>query len=128
MSASFWNCSLESLPPRMVGLPSAFLCAKRASNGPITRYCASSTLFHSSSRHTGENKLTNFERNEIEQGDNESVSIAKPTASQSDHAIKVTKTKKKFSELPQFRVLPDGSVAKPLGQWQSGNDTPGEFS
>ncbi|GAW09330.1 dna mismatch repair protein [Lentinula edodes] len=110
----------------MVGLPSAFLCAKRASNGPITRYCTSFALFHSSSRQTGKNKLIDFERNEIEQGDNESASVAKQVASQTDHAIKVTKTKKKFSELPQFRVLPDGSVAKPLGQWQSGDDTPVE--
>ncbi|KAF5368576.1 hypothetical protein D9758_002409 [Tetrapyrgos nigripes] len=35
---------------------------------------------------------------------------------------KIVKTKKKFSELPKVHILPDGTPAKPLEAWWSGDD------
>ncbi|KAJ4001318.1 muts domain V-domain-containing protein [Lentinula boryana] len=112
--------------PRMVGLPSAYLCAsaKRASIIYATLRCASTTTPRRSSRQSDETGFTDFRHDEIEHGGEESASMANPTAVQTTQAINTTKIKKKFSELPKFRVLPDGSVAKPLEQWQSGDDTP----
>jgi len=35
---------------------------------------------------------------------------------------KIVKTKKKYSDLPKVHILPDGTPAKPLESWYSGED------
>ncbi|KIK71236.1 hypothetical protein GYMLUDRAFT_322731 [Collybiopsis luxurians FD-317 M1] len=45
-------------------------------------------------------------------------------ASLSEEPVKPTKIKKSFSKLPKTHILPDGSIAKPLQDWQGGENTP----
>ncbi|KAJ4486389.1 hypothetical protein J3R30DRAFT_3446298 [Lentinula aciculospora] len=106
----------------MVGLPLAYNCAKRASIISSTCCGASASAQHTFSRRLHENGLTDFKRGEIEQGNEESAEVAGSAASDAAQS-QGTKIKKRFSDLPKIRVLPDGSIAKPLEQWQSGGDS-----
>ncbi|KAF5382994.1 hypothetical protein D9757_006346 [Collybiopsis confluens] len=54
-------------------------------------------------------------QNHNEDGHNETQNASLP--------MKPTKTKKKFSQLPKSHVLPDGSIAEPLEDWKSGEET-----
>ncbi|KAF9068002.1 muts domain V-domain-containing protein [Rhodocollybia butyracea] len=95
----------------MVGLLSVYHCAKRtASACPISGlYTTTRTLRHSPPR-------PDLRRDETV--DHNASAITEPR----DETPQTTKTKKKFSELPKLYILPDGSIAKPLEQWQSGDD------
>ncbi|KAJ3838374.1 muts domain V-domain-containing protein [Lentinula raphanica] len=105
----------------MVKLPSVYQGAKLVlANYSTLRYATAFTTARTIYTQPGENE--SFRRDQTEHPSEESASIADTASTSAPQTIKATKVKKRLSELPKFRVLPDGSIAKPLDEWQGGED------
>ncbi|KAJ3775091.1 muts domain V-domain-containing protein [Lentinula raphanica] len=116
----FFSSSASS-PHRMVKLPSVYQGAKLVlANYSTLRYATAFTTARTIYTQPGENE--SFRRDQTEHPSEESASIADTASTSAPQTIKATKVKKRLSELPKFRVLPDGSIAKPLDEWQGGED------